>query len=202
MEKTVKTQNTQIWMQNSTLCVWPGRFLRFSDVCQSLPIYAQESRFFINLSFLRTSNCDNEKLRRDTYIQQTWMEKNLQVTSFHFEAERPTFGYLRTCGKGRHVGQRCTSWCSAHCGPWKKQKYAKREWKSIWQRKWFRKLWCTMVENLGNRQLVWEVGETFERCVFLMERVESVFGLFVIFYLNSRRFAVRWYVGLRQWTSR
>lgn len=128
--------------------------------------------------------------------------KNLQVTSFHFEAERPTFGYLRTCGKGRHVGQRCTSWCSAHCGPWKKQKYAKREWKSIWQRKWFRKLWCTMVENLGNRQLVWEVGETFERCVFLMERVESVFGLFVIFYLNSRRFAVRWYVGLRQWTSR
>ena len=37
----------------------------------------------------------------------------------------------------------------------------------------------------------WEVGETFERCVFLTERVESVFGVFVIFYLNSRRFAVR-----------
>ena len=94
------------------------------------------------------------------------MEKNLQVKNFHFEAERPTFGYLRTQKKKVMSGNGVLPGAARTVVPGRSRSTQRGSgspydngsdsessdvpwWKILETGSWF-----------------WEVGETFERCVF------------------------------------
>ena len=69
MKKTDKHQNPSLNLDAKldVVCVLPGRFQRFSDVCGSLPVCAQELRLN-QLVVFKGQQLRYEKLRRGTCI--------------------------------------------------------------------------------------------------------------------------------------